>query len=180
MSDHLNDHTDSVDNTTVDDSPLAADEVCDITTSDGANECTKRQDRDNEGGVRGRDGVGAGALDILNEDCVSEHTIDITGVVTEEDTTEGGKGADHVGLEGDGSFNAVDIGGGLENDGPSRGVAGCLGVALYSLVVCHIGVMIWGIWMTTDRVMGQSKEWQGLGKMQEGMALFMLFTGNQR
>lgn len=34
----------------------------------------------------------------------------LTSVITEEDTTKGGKGADEVGLDGDGGLRAGDIG----------------------------------------------------------------------
>jgi hypothetical protein len=59
-------------------------------------------------------------FDVVDEDLVTEHTVDISRVITEEDTTERSKGANEVGLEGDGSFNAVDIVSGLENDRPTR------------------------------------------------------------
>lgn len=50
-----------------------------------------------------------GALNSLDEVLVAENTVDVTRIVTEEDTTEGGKGAEHVGLPGNGSFNVLDI-----------------------------------------------------------------------
>jgi hypothetical protein len=69
----------------------------------------------------GGDGILARTFDVVDEDLVTEHTVDVSRVVTEENTTEGGKGADHVGLEGDGSLDAVDIGCGLEDNGAARG-----------------------------------------------------------
>lgn len=53
-------------------------------------------------------------MDDLNEDGRASHTVDVTRVITEEETSERGKGADEVGLPGDGSLDAIDVGGGGE------------------------------------------------------------------
>lgn len=45
----------------------------------------------------------------MNEDAGTSNTVDVTRVVSEEDTTEGSKGAHHVRLKGDWGFDAVDI-----------------------------------------------------------------------
>ncbi len=132
----MNDHTDSVDDAAIDDSPFAANEVCNITARNGANECTKREDGDDEGRVRSRDGCSVGTLNVMDEDLVSKHTVDISRIVAEEDTTEGGKSTDQVGLEGHRSFDTVDIGGGLEDNRATRGID----VAGLLLNICHIDV----------------------------------------
>jgi hypothetical protein len=44
----------------------------------------------------------------------------LTCVISEEDTAEGGKGANEVGLEGDGSFDASHVGRALNNDTTSH------------------------------------------------------------
>jgi len=48
-------------------------------------------------------------LDEGDEDAGSSDTVDVTGVVTEEDTTERGESAHQVGLPGDGSLDALNI-----------------------------------------------------------------------
>ena len=48
-------------------------------------------------------------LDESDEDAGAGDTVDVTGIVTEEDTTERGEGAHEVGLPGDGSLDALNI-----------------------------------------------------------------------
>lgn len=108
-SDHLDDHTDHVDEAAHDDSPFATDALGDITSDDGTEEGTSREDGDDERLVGGAQGCGAGAFDQLDEVLGTVDTIDVTGVITKEDTSERGKGTDEVGLEGDRCLNAVDI-----------------------------------------------------------------------
>jgi hypothetical protein len=50
-----------------------------------------------------------GAVDGVNEVIHALDTVDVARVVSEEDTTKGGKGAHHVRLEGDRSLDAIDI-----------------------------------------------------------------------
>jgi hypothetical protein len=52
-------------------------------------ECTSRENRYNEGVVGGGESSLTVSFDELNEDFGSCDTIDVTGIVTEEDTTEG-------------------------------------------------------------------------------------------
>lgn len=48
----------------------------------------------------------------------------LTGVITEEDTSEGSKGTDQIGLPGDWSLNLIDIRGGSKHS--TRHVGGGL------------------------------------------------------
>lgn len=108
-SDHLDDHTEHVDSAAIDDSPLAAEMVGEIAGNEGTEEGSAGENRDDERGVRGRDLLGAGELDGILEDLRAEDSVDVAGVVAEEDATERGKGADHVRLPGDGGLDAVDV-----------------------------------------------------------------------
>jgi hypothetical protein len=126
-SEHLNDHTDEVDDAATDDGPFATDEICHITSDDGAEESTAGEDRDDQRLVRRSNtvgGVSVRTFDLADEDGGTEDTVDVTGVITEEDTTESSKSANQVGLPGDGSFDAVDIVGGLELDGARARLGG--------------------------------------------------------
>lgn len=81
--------TNDVDETANNDSPLAADDVGKVTSDEGTNESTGRQNRDNERGVATTDGasaprgvqpIGAGttALDLLDEERGVENTVNVT------------------------------------------------------------------------------------------------------
>ena len=48
-------------------------------------------------------------LEVLNEVAHTHNTADVSGVITEEDTTKSGKGTHEIGLEGDGSFDTVRV-----------------------------------------------------------------------
>ena len=56
----------------------------------------------------------------------AEDTIDIAGIIAEEDTTKGSKSTHHIGLEGDGGLNAAGVGGGDEAYTSSRHDGGCV------------------------------------------------------
>lgn len=112
-SDHLDDDTNHVDEAAENDSPLAAHEVGEVAGDESAKEGTARQDGDDERRV-GLGHLGGGGIQSLDEDLGTEHTVDVTGVVAEEDATERGKGADEVGLPGDGSLDALDVLGGSQ------------------------------------------------------------------
>jgi hypothetical protein len=114
--DHLDDDTDHVDDSTEDDSPLAADVVGQITGDDGAEESTSRENGGDEGLVALAQRLGTLALNGLDEDLGTVDTVDVTGVVPEEDTAERREGAHQVRLPGDGSLDLVDACGGLEGD----------------------------------------------------------------
>jgi len=120
----LENDTDNVDSATNDDSPATTDGVGDITSDNSTEEGTGREDRSNERVVRTGESIVASALDELDEDRRTGDTVDVTRVVTEEDTTEGGKGADQIGLPGDWSLNLIDIRGGSKHS--TRHVGGCL------------------------------------------------------
>lgn len=70
--------------------------------------------------MRLADLLGIHSVDGMVEDGVAENTVDVTRVVTEEDTTEGGKGAKEVGLPGDGSLDVLNVLGRGEVDFAAR------------------------------------------------------------
>jgi hypothetical protein len=107
--DHLDDDTDHIDEAAQNNSPFATNEVGDVAGNNSAEEGTARQDRDDERGVGFVDFLGADVLDGLDEDLGAEDTVDVAGVVAEEDTAERGEGADQVGLPGDGGLDALNI-----------------------------------------------------------------------
>ena len=82
--------TDNVDGTTDYNSPLATNDVGDITGDEGTDESTSGKNRDDERGVAGADStagcgktIGAnGALNLLDEERGVENTVDVTGVIT--------------------------------------------------------------------------------------------------
>jgi len=111
----LKNNTDDVDQATDTDSVLATKDFGDITGDEGTEESTGREDRDDQRVVgAGKHGL-ASTLNSLDEDRRGSNTVDVTRVITEEDTSEGGKGADEVGLEGDWGLDAVDIVSGCES-----------------------------------------------------------------
>src|SRR5690606_34633059 len=89
--------------------PLAANPVGDITGDDGAQEGADGEDGDDERLVAVPDLGGTGVLDGVLEDLGAEHTVGVTGVITEEDTADGGEGAEEVGLPGDGGLDVLDV-----------------------------------------------------------------------
>ena len=113
--------TNDVDTTAHDDGPLAANDVGHVTSDESTEESTSRKDRSDQRQVaasQGRVLVGCNlcvdvgiALDESDEDLGAGDTVDVTRIVTEEDTTEGGEGAHEVGLPGDGSLDTLGVGG---------------------------------------------------------------------
>lgn len=53
------------------------------------------------------------AFKFLDEITHAHDTVDITGIITEEDTTKGCKGTHHIRLEGDGCLHSRGIGEGV-------------------------------------------------------------------
>ena len=123
--DHLDDDTEDVDEATKNDGPLPPKNVSDIARNYGAEEGSAREDGDDQGLVRRREGVLVGAFDNFDELGAAIDTVDVTGVVTEEDTTEGGEGTDEVGFPGHWSLDAIDIVGGREGTNLAWHVDGC-------------------------------------------------------
>lgn len=114
--------TDSVDTATSDDSPLATDDVGNVTSDDRTKESTSRENRSDQREPATSKLLGARAFDQLDENRGGSDTVDVAGVVAEEDTTERGEGAHEVGLPGNGSLDALDIGGGRQAaNGGGRG-----------------------------------------------------------
>lgn len=191
-SDLDNDTTD-VDQATDDDSPLAANELGDISSNDGSEEGTGRQDRGDQRQVGIGEGSGRGTLDSLVEGRRARDTVDVTRVITEEDTTERGKGADDIRLPGDGGLNAFDIAGRVQassrndrvvaavllvgrHDGRGRGrwtfpplVFGCGGVFLPLLGYTRVSLTLtWAtlkIWKVG--VWKRRKYWNEVGKQAD-------------
>merc|ERR1712023_152369 len=137
---HLQDNTDDVDETSQNDRPLATNHVGEITSNESTKEGTSGKDRHNERGVAGADSASAiggietlgadGSLDLLDEKRRVEHTVNVTGIVSEEDTTERCESTKEVGLPGNGALSHVDISGSLD----ALGVGGLVG----HVVVAHV------------------------------------------
>lgn len=108
-SNHLNDNTDAVDDTTADDGPLSANAIGKVTSDQGAKEGAARQDRSDERRVRVGQVVAASALDLMDEVEGAVDAVDVSGIVAEEDAAKRSKGAHQVGLPGDGSLDFGDI-----------------------------------------------------------------------
>jgi hypothetical protein len=107
--DHLDYDTDHVDKAAEDDSPLTADPVGKITSDDSTEEGAARENGGDERQVALAEFGGVGAFDSLVEDRRAIDTVDVTGVIAEEDTAERGEGAQEVSLPGDGGFDVIDI-----------------------------------------------------------------------
>jgi len=111
--------TDNVDGAAKNDGPLATNDVGGVTSDESTEESTSGKNRSDEGQVATPEGNSLVVcekvlnvcltLDESDEDAGTSDTVDVTGVVTEEDTTERGEGAHEVGLPGDGSLDALDI-----------------------------------------------------------------------
>jgi len=142
----LEDDTNDVDNATSDDGPLATNDVGGVTSDESTEESTSREDRSDKrqvaalegssqtGGLLGED-VGL-TLDEGDEDTGASDTVDVTGIVTEEDTTEGGECAHEVGLPGDGGLDALDIVGCGETASGRSDLGGDVVAGLF-----HVGVV---------------------------------------
>ena len=82
--------TNDIDSTADDNGPLAANHVGKITSDEGTKESTGGKDRNDERSVAGADGAGGAgetigtnrALDFLNEERRSQHTVNVTGIIT--------------------------------------------------------------------------------------------------
>ena len=105
----LENDTDDEDEAAEDDGRTTTNPISEITTHKGAEEGTSRENRGDEGLLPRGEGGGADSLDGFDKVLHAHDTGNITGIVAEEDTTERGKDAHHVRLEGNGSLNAGDI-----------------------------------------------------------------------
>lgn len=122
----LEDTTDGEDTAANDDGETTANEVGNVTSDDGSEEGTSRENRGYERGrARGNDEAGgvcfqliaretsvlgvslAGVL--LDEVGHGKDATHPTSVISEEDTTKGREGDDEVGPDGDGRLDAIDI-----------------------------------------------------------------------
>lgn len=109
MGGDLKDNADDVDDATDDDCIATANEVGAVTSNECAKERAGGQDGDDERLVWTAECSGFGAFDDMDEDCRASNTVDVTRIVTEEDTAKGREGANQVGLPGDRGLDAVDI-----------------------------------------------------------------------
>lgn len=114
---HLDYATKSVDNTAQNDGPFSTNEVGKVTGNQGAKEGSARQDRDDQRSVGFRDSCLADTLDSLDEDLGAQDTVDVTGVITKEDTTERSESTEKIGLPGNGSLDMLNVRGRVEGDG---------------------------------------------------------------
>jgi len=130
----LEDTSDGEDGAAQDDGQAATDEVGNITSGDGTKESAGGQDGGHEGLVRGWDDelllvglvlgggdVGESILRIFetgvetDEVWHSQDTTHPSGIITKEDTTEGGEGTHEVCLDGHGGLDTRGIGGALDD-----------------------------------------------------------------
>lgn len=100
-SKHLNDNTDDVDKAASNNSPFAANSVGDIASNDSAKEGTSGENRNDQRLVRRLEGLGTGKFDEVNKLLGAIDTVDVSRIITEEDTTKGGESAKEVCLESD-------------------------------------------------------------------------------
>lgn len=107
-SNQLDDNTNSINNAAYDDGPLATNDIGHITSDQCTEESSSRQNRDDQRRM------GCGQSIHTRIDQIDEHlgpidTVDVTGVISKEHTTQGGKAAKQVGLPSNWRLNAVDI-----------------------------------------------------------------------
>lgn len=150
--DHLDNDSDHVDEAANDDGVLSANPVGNITSDQGTEEGTAGQDGGDEGGVAVGELGGEGALDGLVEDGRAVDTVDVTGVIAEEDTTKGGKGTDQIRLPGDGGLDGLDILGSVDAHG--------LLAALWGADFVRVGH---GVERWNSLVCGLLRRWQRIG-----------------
>lgn len=137
---HLNNNSDHVDDAARDDGHATTEAVGEVTGDEGTEEGAGGQDGDDEGCGRGTDFGGVGAFDGADEDLGGEDTVDVSGVISEENTSERGENttekavgrvsfvlpegkagsredrtnSQQVSFEGDRSFDLVHVGGALD------------------------------------------------------------------
>jgi hypothetical protein len=109
MRGDLKDNADDVDDATDDDCIATTNEVGAVTSNECTEESAGGQDGDDERLVWTGECGGIGTFDDMDEDWRASNTVDVTRIVTEEDTAKGREGANQVGLPGDRCLDAVDI-----------------------------------------------------------------------
>lgn len=110
----LDNNTSKVDHATSNNRPLATNVLGDVASNESSEEGTGREDGHDERLVLVGESIGGGALDGVDEGGGALDTVDVARVVTEEETSHRGEGAHHVGLPGDRSLDALDVGGGVQ------------------------------------------------------------------
>jgi hypothetical protein len=111
LSGSLNDDTSHVDNASPNDDDPSSELVSQVTSNERTKESTSREDRGNQRVVRGRQSSGVRSLNEVLEDSRSSDTIDVTGIVSEEDTSKGCEGAKKVRLNSNRGLDPVKVGG---------------------------------------------------------------------
>jgi hypothetical protein len=109
MGGDLKDNTDDVDDATDDDCIATTNEVGAVTSNECTEESAGGQDGDDERLVWTGECGGIGTFDDMDEDWRASNTVDVTRIVTEEDTAKGREGANQVRLPRDRCLDVVDI-----------------------------------------------------------------------
>ena len=117
--------TDDVDCAACDDSPFATNDVRDVASSNSAKEGTTREDRHDEGLVRGRESGRSWAFDAFVELSKAIDTVDVSRIIAKENTAKRRERAKEVRLPGHGSLNAIDIASGSEGSAAGHD-CGCM------------------------------------------------------
>ena len=127
MGGDLKDNADDVDGATDDDCSATTNEVGAVCSNECTEESAGGQDGDDERLVWTGECGGIGTFDDVDEDWGASNTVNVTRIVTEEDTAKGREGTNQVGLPGDRRLDIVDIVRGSQrgtrHDG--QGVGGC-------------------------------------------------------
>ena len=107
-SNQLDDNTNSINNAADDDSPLATNHIGHITSDQCTEESSSRQNRDDQRRMGCAQSITT-RIDHIDEHLGPIDTVDVTGVISKEHTTQGGKGAKQVGLPSNWRLNGVDV-----------------------------------------------------------------------
>ena len=110
MGSNLEDDTDNVDTTANDNSVASTNQIGGVTSDECAKESTSGEDRDDQRVVRTAESCSIRAFDDGDEDGRASDTIDVSRVITEEDTAEGGERAEEVRLPGNRRLDHLQIG----------------------------------------------------------------------
>src|SRR5947209_19693719 len=109
MGGNLKDNAYDVDDATDDDCSATTNEVGAVSSNECPEEGAGGEDGDDERLVRAGECGGIGTFDDVDEDCGTGNTVDVTRIVTEEDTAKRREGTNQVDLPGDRCLDIVDI-----------------------------------------------------------------------
>lgn len=105
MRSNLKNDTNHVDTAANNNCVATSNPVGDITGDDGTKKGAGGQDGDDERLVRTGESCGFFALDDFDEDLGAGDTVDVSGIIAEEDATERSEGAEKIRFPGYGRFN---------------------------------------------------------------------------